>query len=158
MLVFLWAKMASRAGGEGWRNGVVSTQHQGQESLGQRFVHALGNVLASLGNFLQVLCAFFADWHFFRLLHFEVADILDGVAQLLDRGLQSCAANRRRPHIHAAAAFAQVHGHTNDANFLWHMRKLRLATRDQRPEKPPASEGGRYEPGGATKRGLPADL
>ena len=38
--------------------------------------------------------------------------------------LQAGAAQRRRAHVHAAAALAQVHGHADDANFLRHAKIL----------------------------------
>src|SRR5258706_1732845 len=42
------------------------------------------------------------------------------ISQLLDARLQSGDAQRRRSHVHAATARPQVHGHTNDSNFLRH--------------------------------------
>ena len=42
------------------------------------FSTRLGDVLAGLGDFLHILGALFADRHFFRLLHFNVADVFDG--------------------------------------------------------------------------------
>src|SRR5258708_19425779 len=42
------------------------------------------------------------------------------MTQCRDARLQSCHAPRRRPHVHAAPARPQVHGHTNDSNFFRH--------------------------------------
>ena len=75
---------------------------------------------AGLGDFLQILGAFFADGHFFGLLDFEVADVFDGEAEFLDRGLEAGAAEGGRAHVDAAAALAEVHGDADDSDFLRH--------------------------------------
>jgi hypothetical protein len=42
------------------------------------------------------------------------------MAELLDARLKACDAKGGGAHVDTAAALAEVHGHTNDANFLWH--------------------------------------
>src|SRR5262245_52610204 len=100
---------------------MVSAQNQGQKSFSKRLLDRPRNVLAGFCNLLQILRALFADRHFFWLLHFQVADVLDGVPKLPDRRLQSRTAQRRGTHVDTAAALAQVHGHTNDSHFLRHV-------------------------------------
>ena len=50
------------------------------------------------------------------LLHGNVADIFHRVAQCLQALLQPRDAQRGRTHIHSAAALAEVHWYSDDAN------------------------------------------
>ena len=81
----------------------------------------VAQIPTSFSNFLEIFGAFFAELHFFGLLDFEVADVFDLMAELLDARLQASAAKGGRAHIHAAAALAEVHGNADDANFLRHV-------------------------------------
>src|SRR5258707_13331858 len=58
----------------------------------QEIAETCGDIAAGLGNFLQILGAFFTDVHFFRLLHGEIADVFDLEAEVLEAGLETCAA------------------------------------------------------------------
>src|SRR5215475_14768334 len=117
---FVFAKVPSNARGDSSGDGMVSAKNEGQKSLPERFLGGLGDVCTGFSDLLQILGALFADGHFFWLFDFEVADVLDRVPEFLDCGLQARSAQRRGPHIHATAALAQVHGHTNDSYFLRH--------------------------------------
>jgi len=66
--------------------------------------------------------ALLTDRHLFRLLHGNIADVFHLNAKLLDARLQPRHAQRRGPHVHAAAAGAKVHGYADDANFLRHSK------------------------------------
>src|SRR5215471_13567419 len=112
--------MRSDAGGNACCNGVVSSKNQWEEALAQRLLGGLGNVETGFRDLLQVFCTLLANRHFLRLLHFKVADVFYRVAKLFDGRLQTGAPQSGGPHVHAAAGLAEVHGHTNDANFLWH--------------------------------------
>src|SRR5690348_1509355 len=99
---------------------MISTKDERQESFAERFLNSLGNVLAGFRNFLKILGALLANGHFFRLFYFEVADVFDRVAELLNGRMQTRPAQSGWPHVHAAAALAEVHGNADDANFLRH--------------------------------------
>ena len=99
---------------------MVAAQHQRQESFVERFLGDLREAAAGFGDFVQILRALFAVVLLFGLLHGDVADVLDLVAELLQSRLQAGDAQRRRAHVHAAAALAEVHRHSDDANFLRH--------------------------------------
>jgi hypothetical protein len=81
-------------------------------------LHRGAQVFASVGDFGNVLGAFFAVGHFFGLLNGNVADVLDVMAELLDASLQAGNAESRRAHVNAAAAGAEVHGNADDADLL----------------------------------------
>jgi len=117
---FVFAIVRGDPGSNSSSDRVIATENKRQKSFAERFLDGRSEILAGLRDFLQILGALFADLHFFRLLHFEVADIFHVRAKLLDPRLQSSAAQGGRAHVHAAAALAQVHRHTNDANFLRH--------------------------------------
>src|SRR5579863_2011844 len=110
--------MRSDASSRAGRNGMVAAEYERKKFFGERFLYGSGDVCASLGNFLKILGAFFADGHFFGLLHFQVADVFHRQAEFLESGLKSGAAQGGGTHIHAAAALAEVHGYADDANFL----------------------------------------
>jgi len=99
---------------------MVSTENQRKKTLLERFLDGDTQILAGIGNFLHILGALFADGHFLRLLHGDVADILDLETEMLDARLQTGDAKRGRAHVHAAAAGAEVHGYADDANFVRH--------------------------------------
>src|SRR5215467_9263005 len=100
---------------------MISSEDERKKALAERLLHSLRNVLASFRDLLKILGALLADGHFFRLFYFEVTNVLDGVAKLLDGGLQACASQGRWTHIHATAALAEVHGYADNANFLGHI-------------------------------------
>ena len=117
---FLLAIEMRHAGGYTRRDGMIAAQDERQKRVRQRFLDDLGHIDTGFRDFLQIFCALFADRHFFRLLHFEIADVFDGVAEFFDGGLQACTAESRRAHVHAAAALAEVHGNADDSHFLRH--------------------------------------
>ena len=102
------------------RDGVITAKHKRKKSFVQRFADGLGDVQARFSDFLEIFGAFFADRHFFGLFYFQIADVFDGVAQLLNCGLQAGASKRGGAHVDAAAALAEVHGNADDSHFLRH--------------------------------------
>jgi hypothetical protein len=62
--------------------------------------------------------------HFFGLLDFEVANVFNRVAKLLDARLQARAAKGRGAHVDAAATLAEVHGYADDSDFLRHVNLM----------------------------------
>src|SRR5262249_43914694 len=90
--LFVFAKMSTDASANSRRDRMIAAEHKRQKSFAQSLLGRFGNVGAGFGDFLQILGAFFADGHLFRLLYFEVADVFDGMAELLDGRLQSRAA------------------------------------------------------------------
>ena len=92
----------------------------GKKPFAERFFDGSGEIFAGLRDFLKILGVLFADLHLFGLLDFEVADVFDLNAELLDARLEAGAAKGRWAHVHAAAALAEVHWYANDANFLRH--------------------------------------
>ena len=113
-------------------DGVVSAEDQGQVAFFEGFLHGVAQGFAGIGDFVDILAAFFADGHFFGLFHDDVADVLDVVAEMLDAGLQTGNAQGGGAHIHAAAAGAEVHGNADDADLLRHglLRDSWLVTLD----------------------------
>src|SRR5262245_42287012 len=109
-LLFLLTEIGSDSSGCACGNGMIPAENERKKALAQGFFNGFGDILAGLGNFLKILRALFPDGHFFGLLHFEVADVFDRVAKLLDGGLQTRAAQGGWAHVHTAAALAEVHG------------------------------------------------
>ena len=85
-----------------------------------RFGH-FGQTAASLGDFVQVLGALLAVVLFLGLFHGDVADVFDRMAERFQAMLQSGDAQRRGTHVHSAAALAEVHRNSDDANLLCHV-------------------------------------
>jgi len=61
------------------------------------------------------------------LLDGNVADVFHLVAELFEAGLQAGDAQSGGAHVYAAAALAQVHGHTDNSDFLRHIVVLSAA-------------------------------
>ena len=108
----------ARRGADG--NRVIAAKNQRNHILIERFADDFGDVLAGSGDFFEVLRILLAVVLLFRLPHSNVADVFHLAAELLQPRLQAGHAQGRRPHIHAAAAGAEVHWHTDDANFFSH--------------------------------------
>src|SRR5271163_1969617 len=116
----IFVEVRRGAGRRAHRNRMVAAQHQRNHVLIQSFLHRISQALARLRNFIQVTRALLAIRLLFRLRHLHVADVFHLTPQLFQPRLQSCHAQRGRTHIHAAAAGAQVHRHTDNANFVRH--------------------------------------
>ena len=119
---FVFAIVGSDAGSDASGNGVITAENEREKTFAERFFDGGGEISASFSDFLKILGALFADLHFFGLLHFEVADVFDVEAELLDARLKAGASKGRRAHVHAAAALAQVHGYADDSDFLRHAK------------------------------------
>src|SRR5580692_6230800 len=102
--------MRGNAGSDASGDRMVAAEDEREETFAERFLDGGGEILAGLGDFLEIFGSFFADLHFFGLFDFEIADVFDGVAELLDARLQARAAKGGRTHVDAAAALAEVHG------------------------------------------------
>src|ERR1700722_3534020 len=99
---------------------MVPAQHQGDHILVERFRHSLGQALAGLRDFVQISGALFAIGMFFRLRDDHVADVFHLTAKLFESCVETSYTQRRRAHVHAAAALSQVHRHADDSYFFWH--------------------------------------
>src|SRR5580765_43257 len=118
--LFVFAIVGGNASSDARGDRVISAKNEREETFAERFFDGGGKVFACFRDFLKILGALFADLHFLGLLHFEVADVFDGKAELLDARLKTCTAKGGGTHVHAAAALAEVHGYANDAGFLRH--------------------------------------
>ena len=114
--------MAGGAGGYTRGDGMIAPENEWEKTFAQGFFNGGSDVATGFGNFLQILGAFFTYGQLFRLLDGEIADVFDLQSELLDTGLQARAAHSGGAHVHAAAALSQVHGHTDNSNFLRHCR------------------------------------
>ena len=93
---FVFAIMRGDASGDARGDGVIAAKNEREKTFAERFFDGGGEVLAGFRDFLKILGAFFADVHFFGLLHFEVADVFDGEAELLDGALEDLHREGRR--------------------------------------------------------------
>ena len=123
-LLFFFAEMRGDAAGGTRGDGVISAKDQGHEAFIERFLYGVAKFLAGVGDFIDVLGAFLANGHFLSLLHDDVSDVFDLKSEVLDAGLQTGNAQGGGPHINAAAAGAEVHWNTDDADFLRHNGSL----------------------------------
>ena len=118
--------MRDNAGSGADRDRMVAAEHKRHHVLIERLADDFAEALARLRNLAEILRVLLAVVLLFRLPHGDVADILDLPAKLLQPLMQAGNAQRRRPHIDAAAARAQVHRHPDDANFFGHDRRFVL--------------------------------
>ena len=108
-------------------DGVVAAENQRHQIFVERFANDFREALAGFGNFLEIFRAFLAVVLLFGLRNLDVADVFHLPAELLQARLQAGDAQRGRAHVHAAAAGAQVHRHTDDADFFRHADVLSAA-------------------------------
>ena len=97
------------------RHGVIAAQHQRQLCPSrQRRFHHLRQTRAGLGDLRQITGIFVQNRQAFRLLHLHIAEILNSYPSDRDPLIQPGEPQRRRTHVHAAAACAEIHGRADD--------------------------------------------
>ena len=96
---------------------MIAAKHQRHETLRERSLRHLGEAAAGLGDFMQIFGALVAVVLFLGLLHGNVADVFHRMAERLQALLESRDAQCGRAHVHTAAALAEVHRYSDDANF-----------------------------------------
>src|SRR5271156_290425 len=129
----IFVEMCGSSGRRAHSNRMIAAQHQRNHVLIQSFLHRVRQALARLRNFVQITRALLAVRLLLGLRHLHVADILHLPPQLFQARLQSRYAQSRRTHIHAAAARAQVHRHTDNANFVRHIFVFATPIRGREP-------------------------
>ena len=98
------------------RQRVVAAQQQRSHARFQRRHHGFGRARAGFRNLLQIVGIFAARRLRFRNLDADIAGVRYVVAERLQPRLQAGHAHRGWPHVHAAAARAQVQRHPDHAN------------------------------------------
>ena len=102
-----------RAGGKG----VVATEYDGDLPGLEGSANAGRDIDADLGNGAEVSCtALCTAGGILAKCNGNVPGVLNGVPQFLELVAEVGIANGGRPHIHAAARSAKVHGDADDAN------------------------------------------
>jgi hypothetical protein len=99
---------------------MISAEDERQETLFKGMLGDFREAAAGFGDFAQILGVLFTEVLFFGLLHGDVADVVDLMAELLQARQEAGYAERGRTHVNAATALAEIHRHADDANFLWH--------------------------------------
>jgi hypothetical protein len=95
---------------------MVTTEHDGQRTLGQRLVDLLVELLTDLGNVLDVFLPGVALRLCLGNRGCEVAFVDDGAADAGQALAESCDSDGRRAHVDAAPAAAQVERHSMHVN------------------------------------------
>ena len=88
----------------------------GMRPRAERFVHARGQRVAGGGDLRQVLGVRIAGGRGLGLLHGDVAQVFHLVAERRQARVEAGHAQRRRPHVHAAPALAQVERRADDGD------------------------------------------
>ena len=116
----LLAEMRGDAGRRADRDRMIAAENERQQVFVESFPDHFGEAFAGLGNFVEIFRVFLAVVLLFGLADRHIADIFHLAAQLFQARLQAGDAKGGRAHVHAAAAGAQVHRHTDDADFFSH--------------------------------------
>ena len=115
---FLRAVVVRHAGDRPHRDRVVAAEHQRQAARGERLLHLVTQAFAGRLDLLQVLELRIADRLGLLDRHVDVAGVVHVKAQLGNALMKLGDAEGRRPHVHTAAAGAEVEGHADDGNSL----------------------------------------
>src|SRR5260370_8241441 len=113
--------MVRAEGGEARGGGLAPAENEREKTFTQGFFGSGGDIAAGFGNLLQILGAFFAHRHFFRLLDGDIADGFNLQAELLDAALSALAAQRAWPHFHTPAPLPEPHGHPPLPHYFRHL-------------------------------------
>jgi hypothetical protein len=89
---------------------VIAAQHQGTSAIGCGFFYQLRETLAGVGDLREIAGMRRALGKALWLIDYDVAPILDVVAEVLELFVQSGNAQCRRTHVDAATSCSEVHG------------------------------------------------
>ena len=99
---------------------MIAAENERNEIVVERGAHHGCEAGASFGDFIEIFGVFDAVVLLFGLPDGDIANVFDVPAQLLEARLKSGDAQSGRAHIDAAAAGAEIHGHSDNTNLFSH--------------------------------------